>query len=704
MATNLANIQKETLAIVNSATTILNQFPELEESDYEKSYTDSINPFKFIIEILKQTKGFNYIIKLLSKFIYFALPTVEAGTKAYLLAKIKDIISCSVNPFINEELIRNGIIFNLEEIDIADTLKYSPFDDKVGNLYYFDTGYSVVEYPIATGVPYGAQYGTIKDTDKPKFTYSKTIYPTDETLTKSDDMNALLWFVINKANKRYVWKPQKYRKDEEFRQDYPHDTKTRCKKEDGIVTLEFHERPQDLRDAYGEPYTKIQTPYSNVLHVFIGDVRESEESELIQNIAKLEKQKRVNDERIRKLKEELIKNENSIRLIDEHIDQLRYELSAGGEQETYNKEYKEEQKNKKELIKRNQEINGYLNGEYSFKDRLQFQLSDIKNQLKTQTEQYFPFFSGSDNRNYYYGKTLMEFNIDYITSMKFFNEKVLTAKLIDALTGILTIDLEFSYKRQLIKDEITKMVKAIVNTDDTVVSDCFFTFSNKDYDEMSRKAELRKAGLLTINGEETSAVKLNADDILSKLNQINEDATKEEKQSIFEGIITELSKELSEPNYKTKETVNSGAELHLIEKLLDTLAYVIVSTVLSPKIYILLLMNLKIIGRETNFNLDSFIGQYKQLIADLIRSIRDQLLTFIENEIKKIISDMTKEIALMLSNEQIEYWSRLMKQLIDCFELFKFSMGNGVGNDFNVADINYADILETNEEPKNNEC
>lgn len=704
MATNLANIQKETLAIVNSATTILNQFPELEESDYEKSYTDSINPFKFIIEILKQTKGFNYIIKLLSKFIYFALPTIEAGTKAYLLAKIKDIISCSVNPFINEELIRNGIIFNLEEIDIADTLKYSPFDDKVGNLYYFDTGYSVVEYPIATGVPYDVQYGTIKASDKPKFTYSKTIYPTDETLTKSDDMNALLWFVINKANKRYVWKPQKYRKDEEFRDDYPHDAKTRCKKEDGIVTLEFHERPQDLRDAYGEPYTKIQTPYSNVLHVFIGDVRENEESELIQNIAKLEKQKRVNDEKIRKLKEELIKNENSIRLIDEYIDQLRYELSAGGEQETYNKEYKKEQKNKKKLIKRNQEINDYLNGEYSFKDRLQFQLSDIKNQLKTQTEQYFPFFSGSDNRNYYYGKTLMEFNIDYITSMKFFNEKVLTAKLIDALTDILTIDLEFSYKRQLIKDEITKMVKSIVNTDDTVVSDCFFTFSNKDYDEMSRKAELRKAGLLTINGEETSAVKLNADDILSKLNQINEDATKEENQSIFEGIITELSKELSYPNYKTKETVNSGAELHLIECLLDTLAYVIVSTVLSPKIYILLLMNLKIIGRETNFNLDGFIGQYKQLIADLIRSIRDQLLTFIENEIKKIISDMTKEIALMLSNEQIEYWSRLMKQLTDCFELFKFSMGNGVDNDFNVADINYADILKTNEEPKNNEC
>ena len=183
---------------------------------------------------------------------------------------------------------------------------------------------------------------------------------------------------------------------------------------------------------------------------------------------------------------------------------------------------------------------------------------------------------------------------------------------------------------------------------------------------------------------------------------MNSTANKEKMQTIFEGVITELSKEISDPKYKMKQEVNRGVEFHMVENLLNSLAYVLVSSVLSPKMYILLLINLKIIGRETNFNLEGFIGQYKQLIADLIRSIRDQLLTFLESEIMKIISDMAKEIALMLSNEQLRYWSALMKQLIDCFRLFRLSRGGD--QDFNVANVDYADILPTEEEPKNNEC
>ena len=134
-------------------------------------------------------------------------------------------------------------------------------------------------------------------------------------------------------------------------------------------------------------------------------------------------------------------------------------------------------------------------------------------------------------------------------SLKLFDEKSLAARLLDSLTACLTIDLNFSYKRLLIKNEIKKMVNMITESDDLVVSDCFFTFSNDDYDAMSRQAELRKAGLLTINGDETSAVKINAEDILNSLNQINEDSNKQTIQTIIEGTITNLSKELTDTSY-----------------------------------------------------------------------------------------------------------------------------------------------------------
>ena len=453
-----------------------------------------------------------------------------------------------------------------------------------------------------------------------------------------------------------------------------------------------------MRDAYGEAY-KLQTPYNNCLHVFIGDVREKKTNVINQ---------------LEDKEEDIYDNERNITLFSNKIENKNFKIQQIREdklllEEDFSKgdidedEYKKQLKklNNKEKILQN-DINDLLNRReqiYAAKRRLQFEIGTIKTQLENTRDQFFPFLNSDKNRNYYYGKSLIEFNIDYIMSLKLFDEKSLAARLLDSLTACLTIDLNFSYKRLLIKNEIKKMVNMITESDDLVVSDCFFTFSNDDYDAMSRQAELRKAGLLTINGDETSAVKINAEDILNSLNQINEDSNKETIQTIIEGTITNLSKELTDTSYLSTDKANFGIQMNFIENLLDSLAYVIVCSVLSPKVYLLLLINLKIIGRETNFDLECFIGQYKQLIADLIRSIRDQLLDYLMREIMIIIGDLVKEITIKLSVEQARYYARLIKRLIDCFRK------HGRSLDFNVDNVDYADILpEEQEEPKNNEC
>ena len=580
-------------------------------------------------------------------------------------------------------------MFNVEEIDIADVLKYSPYD-KVGKYFYFDTEPTINEGETDFVM---TDDGSFIEVPKPK----KVQNPSD--LIKSDDMDALIWFMINKANKRYVWKPKKYRKGDEYREDYPFtEDDAKLKKEDGIITFEYYERSQNLRDAYGESY-KLQTPYNNCLHVFIGDVREKK-TNLINQLEDKEGDIYDNERNITLFSNKIENKNFKIQQIREDKLLLEEDFSKGDIDED---EYKKQLKklNNKEKTLQN-DINDLLNRReqiYAAKRRLQFEIGTIKAQLENTRDQFFPFLNPDKNRNYYYGKSLIEFNIDYIMSLKLFDEKSLAARLLDSLTACLTIDLSFSYKRLLIKNEVKKMVNMITESDDLVVSDCFFTFSNDDYDAMSRQAELRKAGLLTINGDETSAVKINAEDILNSLNQINEDSNKETIQTIIEGTITNLSKELTDTSYLSTDKANFGIQMNFIENLLDSLAYVIVCSVLSPKVYLLLLINLKIIGRETNFDLEGFIGQYKQLIADLIRSIRDQLLDYLMREIMIIIGDLVKEITIKLSVEQARYYARLIKRLIDCFRK------HGRSLDFNVDNVDYADILpEEQEEPKNNDC
>lgn len=677
---------KQIKSEIDAALSILNKFPDLNEGITKNIST---NPFTFLMDLFKTTTGYNKLISILAKYISYELPVLEAAVKGILIAKLKDIISCSVNPFFTEDILKNGIVFNVEEIDIADVLKYSPYD-KVGKYFYFDTEPTINEGETDFVM---TDDGSFIEAPKPK----KAQNPSD--LIKSDDMDALIWFMINKANKRYVWKPKKYRKGDEYREDYPFtEDDTKLKKEDGIITFEYHERSQNLKDAYGNDY-KLQTPYNNCLHVFIGDVREKK-TNLIEQLENKESNIYDNERNITLFSNKIENKNFKIQQIREDKLLLEEDFSKGDIDED---EYKKQLKklNNKEKTLQN-DINNLLNRReqiYAAKRRLQFEIGTIKAQLENTRDQFFPFLNPDKNRNYYYGKSLIEFNIDYIMSLKLFDEKSLAARLLDSLTACLTIDLSFSYKRMLIKNEVKKMVNMITESDDLVVSDCFFTFSNDDYDAMSRQAELRKAGLLTINGDETSAVKINAEDILNNLNQINEDSNKETIQTIIEGTITNLSKELTDTSYLSTDKANFGIQMNFIENLLDSLAYVIVCSVLSPKVYLLLLINLKIIGRETNFDLEGFIGQYKQLIADLIRSIRDQLLDYLMREIMIIIGDLVKEITIKLSVEQAKYYARLIKRLIDCFRR------HGKNLDFNVDNVDYSDILpEEQEEPKNNDC
>lgn len=674
--------KEETLATIDAALSILNRFPDLEDGNVNLSFDTSTNPFPFLMDIFKSTAGYNELIRIIANFIAKYLPAVEIAVKTLLITKLKDIISCSVNPFLTDDILKNGIIFNISEIDLIDTFRYSPFDEKIGQFYYFGV-FEKEEY-------YDEQTKEFKERSVP-------IMPDD--LIKCDDMNALLWYMINRANKRYVWKPTKYRHDDEFRPDYPYvDNGQKLKKEDGIVTFEFHEKSVNLVDAYGNEYLQ-QTPYNNILHVFIGDVREKS-TPLIQQIVEQQEKQAENEKEQEILKDKIENKQTEIDLFKQNFIELDEALASG---ELNNEEYvKQLKKLNNKLKKLENDLNDLLVLQkkiYAAKHRFEHEIANIKSQLAATRDQYFPFLNSGDHRNYYYGRTLIEWNIDYIWSLKLFDAKSLTARLLDCLTGMLTIDLNLSYKQQLIKNEVTKMVKMISESDDIVVSDCFFTFSNDDYDAMSRQAELRKAGLLTFNGDELSAVKINAQDILSSLNEIDDNASEEKIQSIIEGSLTEISKQLTNTNYEMNDKVNFGIQMNFIENILNNLAYTLVMSVLSPKVYLLLLINLKIIGRESNFNLEEFLGQYKQLIADLIRSIRDQLLEYLQRELMIIIGDLVKELTVKLSLEQAQYYMRLIKKLIDCFKRRK-----SINFDFNIDDVDYADILPSEEEPKNNDC
>ena len=682
----MANLQKtksEALAMIDAALAILNKFPEIETADSTLSFNTSSNPFPFLMDCFKSTTGYNILIKILSKFIMLGLPAVEIAVKGVLLANIKNILSCAINPFISDEILRNGIVFNLQQIDITDTLRYSPLDE-IGKYYYFDN-YKKSTVTDSTG-------------KKKKIDVPKQI----DDLKVSKDFNCLIWYMKHIASFREVWGQQTYNEGArsniiESDKDTPYwnKSKGKCRKGAGIVTLEYNVRPEGLRNAEGygmssgdASYAGLQTPYGECLHVFLGNVKE-----------KFNEKDNEQQEKYKTATEALTTANEQISIAEKAIEDIKKQQ----------KKYEQDRKKgkitqehytvliddcRKQIDVKETEITAQKK---IIKDNKSLKVNAIKELRKIQANMTNNNYR-KITQNYYYRRTLVEFNTDYVMSLKLFDSKVVTAQLLDSLMGLLNIDLNLTYKQMLIKNEVKKMVQMIVETDDTVVSDCFFTFTNDDYNAMLEKAELNRAKLFSINGEQNTTTTIDPKEILRSLNELDDSAIQSGDTTVIEHALTEISGNITTMDAMEGDAINFGARMNFIENLMNNLAYVITSAVLSPKVYLLILINLEILGKDTNFNLEGFIGQFKQLIASLIRTIRDQLIKYLVDELMKILGNIATEIAVKIGIEQAQYYYRLMKKIIDCFKR------KGTTLDFTIDSVEHADIITEEQTPKNTEC
>jgi hypothetical protein len=861
---NAQEKKSKALAIVDAAMAVLNKIPPLEETDINLSAGCSVNPFNFLMDLFKTTAGYDYLINLISSYIVIELPILEAAIKALLLARLKNIISCNLNIYITDDMIRNGFVFDLNEIDIVDTLKYSPLGSNIVPMQESDSVSSAKNNnSLATKMVSTVSNKISKLTGKNSNIGRYYYFGCDDCECADDirdlmyedggkgsswtelangvqkDMNALLWYMKTRALHREVW-GQSLSTDVKDSGNYP--TKdNRYTKDCGILTFEYTPDMQSVKDAVGNQYV-TQRPMSNILHVFIGcayhgndEVIRKHEEELatiqdyLKRVKELEefyntKLSSLRDEIDDLTKQNVVFGNSSIM-----GDNIRSEIKDKQEEfnkvmfiinERYSLEYlrqlpfrkNEPDKDGGDGIKENEtpfddfdsfskfyELkNGKSFIRYLWNDEDKISISDIYKQIskvqyaddgkgntkyycyrikddennelspkkreeyskdkendKYEQETYIDENGNEANRthkfglqvrydantlgeirlaleefevtkrrqisealatnvddqkgmnmypeisqNHYYHKTIMEFTWDYVMSLRLFDSKVVAAQLIDAITGCLSIDLNLSYKQMLIKQEVTRMVQKVIETDDTTVSDCFFSFSNEDYDSMLQKAELTRAGLYTNSGEERATVKVDAESIMSSLNTINAKSTQEQIQSVISGALIDISRSITDVEESTQKSLNASATFNFLEKLLNNLARIIVQAVLSPKLYLIIRLNFEMLGNDCNFNLEEFIAQFKNWLVDIIRKIRDQIISWLVNELNKLLATIASDIVIKFAKEQAEYYSRLIKKILECLRSLK-----GKNLDFNIADVDYADIeADESEEPQNNEC
>lgn len=313
-------------------------------------------------------------------------------------------------------------------------------------------------------------------------------------------------------------------------------------------------------------------------------------------------------------------------------------------------------------------------------------------------------------KNYYLKRTLFEFNTDYVNSLQLFDPKVLAAQLITSLFGGVVMEPFMgatpSWKYELIRDTVKNMIEKIIAVEDFEVSDCFFTFTNDAYNGMLRAAELRQAGLYSRHGEENGNNNVNPIKLLDGLNGIDETADKSSQKSIIEGTLktaaAEVSKDIYKENAYLAVNTNFGVEVSFINNLITNLCTQLTMAMLSPKVYLLILINLEMFGLTTNFTLRSFLENFNNLIRSLVKSIVDQVMQYMAQEIMKIVEDLVQKLKIKIGFEQAEMYMRLLKQIWMHLRMFANRGNSNMG--WTQDTVTFADITNSDSQEPVNEC
>jgi uncharacterized protein YozE (UPF0346 family) len=562
--------------------------------------------------------------------------------------------------------------------------------------------------------------------------------------------------------------------------------KSKYTKDFGVVTLEYSPRTGNLRQSDGDPLQQ-QTPYDNVLHVFMGNVKEYPDSQRTaietdlntsSNTNKLGKEvceimASIKKNHLtlwkKKWKEEKKKypqtaseysncykfmynfyevmlngNDSTVltRLTSEyegfnnitHINKKLDEIKSVFE--TYFEQKKQATIDEHGWIQKGETNNWIQIGGLSWWNFLYFK-DKIKNALTINGKTYSVYafakraaqiMESNENllylsaknlsypeasKNYYYLHTLFEFNTDYINSLQLFDAKVLAAQIITSLFGGVSLSASAvlgptaSWKTELIRDTVKDMVEKTIAAQDYTVSDCFFTFTNDACNGMLRAAELRQAGLYSNHGEENGNSTIDPISLLEGLNMLDGAADQAEQTTIIEGAIQKVSAEISKDEYKVNSSLsinaNFNVQVSFVENLITNLCTQVVMAMLSPKVYLLILINLHMFGLTTNFDIKSFIQKFNGLIMSIVKSCVDKFMEYLSAKIMEIVEELVSKLTIKIQLEQAENYARLLKQIWLHFKQFMNSCGSEtVGWTQDV--IGNADIIESDYTEATNEC
>lgn len=305
-------------------------------------------------------------------------------------------------------------------------------------------------------------------------------------------------------------------------------------------------------------------------------------------------------------------------------------------------------------------------------------------------------------------KTVFEFNYDYIFSLKLFDSKVIVANIINSIIGITNsasaslLNVSYTFQQEAIAGKVGQIVKELMEAEDTVINDDFFSFSNDQYETLLDETDIKYSENYHFGEVYGSMSQSDVDNITKDLNSIGNAATLNEQETIIKNIFTNVSATAAtngEVSMSDKFTLEGNIIFDLIKESITQ----IVLQVLSPKVMMLYAVNSYFMGDAADgdfskINAKELLKGLNNLIVSIAKQVLEmllkELLSYLLNELKELLNALLRKII----SERIDYYLEILQGILNLIKMFYNAFTKGKKADSVIDNVNYADIVP----PENN--
>ena len=311
-------------------------------------------------------------------------------------------------------------------------------------------------------------------------------------------------------------------------------------------------------------------------------------------------------------------------------------------------------------------------------------------------------------------KTIFEFNYDYIFSLKFFDTQTLVTNIIDSVLnwGLTNATASFSTYDKVVAGVVGKVTDEILRKEETEISDDFYSFSNREYDDLLTQARKGYNGSYKIAEENGKLSYAEKDEIIKSLNRIGEASTLQEQKTVIERLLRDVTVSMSQQEEITSQNTlyaGFGSDWACIPRLLHEVVKNVVLQVLSPKVMVLYAINCKIFNdsdTDTSKKVDPIEFMRKNinnLLNSLIPQIGNIIVSLLLGFLMKVLQPKIKKFVEKLNLEQaMRYVAQLKlayRQCVGAYMNWAEYFGGSASNRSVIDNVTYADIIPKQTEP-----